>query len=93
MLTTNLESEFIALMLHIPNFSNSTSAASLPHWRPTTPPRTPTAAAAFTPSSATTAWPSRPPPAPFLHGFPLEVPSMTSNLPTQTANEIPHTAF
>lgn len=47
---------------------SSTSGASRPRWMRTTPHRIPTPGAGSTPSSATTAWPSRPAPGPYRPG-------------------------
>ena len=73
------------LLLH-----RSTSAASQPLWRPTTPPRTPTRGADSTQWSATTAWPSRPPRTPSPPGC-LEGwwgSSTTPNPPATRATEL-----
>lgn len=48
--------------------ASSTSGASRPHWTHTTLHRIPTPGAGSTPSSATTAWPSRPAPGPYPPG-------------------------
>ncbi|RLW02915.1 hypothetical protein DV515_00006756 [Chloebia gouldiae] len=61
----------------------STSAASPPRWTPTTPHRIPTRGEGSTPSSATTAWPSRPAPGPCPPGCPRARPATTARLPRQ----------
>lgn len=64
------ESEADGTILHYSSFLSlsSTSGASQPRWMHTTPHRIPTPGAGSTPSSVTTAWPSRPAPGPYRPG-------------------------